>query len=210
MGAEPVQSTMPPMTTGQRMTRGFTPRPAKTVDLARARRPRHERLAPGDPGAVGGHHPDVRRHLADERPKAPTDTISYSEPTGGRHGRRVLVVVAPTEGDQHEDAGASTMASMMRAPTRRKGSHVSARSRGRAVAGPGRRLAHRPARSSPRNSFVRADVELEVHVLQRPGDHHAVVATGGLDRHVLVPDVLEHGLRIVGERVAPPPAAAER
>ena len=52
-------------------------------------------------------------------------------------------------------------------------------------------------------------VDGEVHPLERPGDDHAVVAPGAADRHVLVPDVVEHGLHVALEGVTPPAAAAE-
>ena len=56
-----------------------------------------------------------------------------------------------------------------------------------------------------RSSSVASASSGQRHFLERTGDHHAVVAQRAFDRHVLVPDVVQHGLRVAQQRVAPAP-----
>src|SRR5215510_8131039 len=51
-------------------------------------------------------------------------------------------------------------------------------------------------------------VDGEGEVLEGAGEDDAVVALGAFDAHVLVEDVVEHGVRLTAERVAPSAAAA--
>src|SRR2546421_12965488 len=51
-------------------------------------------------------------------------------------------------------------------------------------------------------------VDLEGEVLERAAQHHAVVALGALEAHVLVEHVVEHGLRLTVEWAAPTAATA--
>ena len=64
----------------------------------------------------------------------------------------------------------------------------------------------RPVRPEPLGGLV---VDGEVHRLERAGDDDAVVAVRALHRDVLVPHVVEHGLDVPFEGVAPAAAAAE-
>ena len=62
----------------------------------------------------------------------------------------------------------------------------------------------RPARARSVASLV----DREREVVERAGEHDAVVALGALDAHVLVEHVVEHRLRVAVERVAPAATAA--
>ena len=64
------------------------------------------------------------------------------------------------------------------------------------------------ARRDSRSSLVAVSSTASVRSSSEPVEHDAVVALGAVDRHVLVEHVVEHGLRIAVERIAPTATAA--